>query len=477
MTPRHVLLRRPHMAHLIDNPALTAMSDDEIAVLERFMEFCAAHSLDDPSEADIAAFAQLRSQTTDALEALATALHALDVPGDFLVEIRKTVRRVQHRDEFRGVPKELRRSCERTVTLPLEALPQTWQDTLRRLRLNKTFAESILDRMERRLGAFAWSARAAGLPIDISSIAAHRALYKDLRERSIAMQKKRSEKLGLTIAKDDEIPRWAYLRSSWEELARFAQAHGCDDETYDHLAATRDELAELERLQDAQKLSKAMQAGTASGLLAEAGRLLETAEKRSTASLCHAGRNRAAAIALGIAIPARPIDVFEQHRFGIGLFYEPQHGTYYFKYRPKKTRRLKPRPLHIRLNKHWNRFIDALILQDQDPRYLGELRAQAFAEQRPLYVNYDGSHCTYSYYSRQWATVTNTGGHIARTLIWDEMSEHGAFGIEYASRANQHGAAMREVYSTEAASRAAYNKAQEVIIAHGAVDDDISDLL
>ncbi len=463
MTPRHVLLRQPHMAHLLDHPALTVMHDAEIAALERFMGFCGQHSLDDPGGADLAAFAQLQDQTPDALEALSTALRALDVPGDFLAEIRETAGLVRHRETFRGVPKDLNRSYERSVTVPPCDLPRDWQDTLRRLHIKGQFAEAILDRMTRRLGAFAWSAARAGLAVDIGCIAAQKALYRDMRARS--------------AAKNDGVPRWAYLRSTWEELARFARCHGCADEICDHLAADYDELCTLESLQDAKKLSKAMQTGTASGLLAEARRLLEASEQVSSAPLRHARRNRAAAIALGVAIPARPADVFEKHHFGMGIFFDPHRGAYRFRYTPKKTRRRTARPLNIALKPYWNRFIDALILQDLDPKYLGELRAQAFAKNRPLYVNFDGSHCAYPWYSHQWKVVTGTGGQIARTLIWDQMADHGAFGIEYASRANHHGIAMRRKYSTEVTTRAAYDQAQEIMIGLGPLEDDISDLL
>lgn len=94
--------------------------------------------------------------------------------------------------------------------------------------------------------------------------------------------------------------------------------------------------------------------------------------------------------------------------------------------------------MEILLRPHWNRFLDALILQDQDPAYLPEIRARVIAEQRPLYVNYDRSPCTYSWYSRAWKSVTGTGAHIARTLIYDEMADLGEFGIQYAHGVNHH---------------------------------------
>ena len=40
MTPRHIILRQPHMEHLIDLPELTDMPDDELRALEQLMAFC-----------------------------------------------------------------------------------------------------------------------------------------------------------------------------------------------------------------------------------------------------------------------------------------------------------------------------------------------------------------------------------------------------------------------------------------------------
>jgi hypothetical protein len=183
-TPRHVLLRQPHMAHLLDHPALDAMSDAELRALEALMHFCAAQGLDDPGAADIRACAQLCGQAPEHLEHLAGALVHLGLPEGYLAAVRVALEALRHQAEFRGVTQVPQRSYARTVSLPPEALPPDWQRTLRSLRADGRYAPSILDRMERRLGMFAWTAQQGGHPVDLASLAALRAFYDDLRGRS-----------------------------------------------------------------------------------------------------------------------------------------------------------------------------------------------------------------------------------------------------------------------------------------------------
>ena len=88
----------------------------------------------------------------------------------------------------------------------------------------------------------------------------------------------------------------------------------------------------------------------------------------------------------------------------------------------KSGRNRNPKPLNLLLERHFNPFIEALILQDNDPAYLDELRGAAIAEHRPLYVRPDGLQCPYGWYGRAWSRHAGTGGHIARTLINDEFA-------------------------------------------------------
>ncbi|MFG6585383.1 hypothetical protein [Sulfitobacter sp. 1A12779] len=468
MIPRHVTLRQPHMQHLIDLPEIDEMSDDELRTLEQLMAFVVDQDIEDPEASDIRAFCALRNQSSADLEALSSAMQRLEMPEEFMAEVDEVAAAIRHRTEFKGIPKGPNRGYVREVSVPPEELPADWQVTLRKLHKLGT-----LDRMQSRLGMFAWSARQVGLPVDLGCIEALQTFYQALRKRSIDYQNAQNQKKGLVS--DIDTPRWAYLRGTWEELYRFARAHGCHHETLEELGITFQTLRAKEDKQSSLKMTKVMKIGSASSLLAEARQMLTAANDVERADWRHARRNCAAAIALGIGVPARPLDVFEHHIFGQGLFYE--HGAYVFRYHPQKTRRTINEPFEVELAPEtWSPFIDALILQDQDPRYLDDLRAKAIAEQRPLYVNYNGRRCAYPWYSAQWAKVTGTGGHIARTLIYDEMADLGEFGILYSKNSVHHFTnQIGDKYRSGQAIAASRRIAKSAMMTRG-LDDDISAL-
>ncbi|RME18538.1 MAG: hypothetical protein D6801_01200, partial [Alphaproteobacteria bacterium] len=352
-----------------------------------------------------------------------------------------------HRAQFHGVPKGPGREYVRRVSVPVDELPADWRATLRRLQLDGAYTPSIMQRMTHRLGLFTWSAQRAGRPVDLADTEALRVLYRDLRQRSIDRQIARARKQGLEANITE--PRWAYLRSAWEELYRFARAHGLPDAVCDQLRRTQDILAAKERRQSSLKKAQARKIGTRADLLVRAEGLLAEAETASLPQMRHALRNRAAAIALGCAVPARPADVAAHHVFGRGLFHEPERNRYRFRYHPRKTRGSISAEIDIPLDPWWNRFIDALILQDHHPSYLGALRAKVIAEHRPLYVQYDGSPAAYAWYSRMWSLVTGAGGHIARTLAYDDTILMGAEGALYGRVVNGHSPTSRAVRAYE----------------------------
>lgn len=463
-TPRQIILRRPHMELLADFPAVDNLTDAELFSLEVFMHFCSEKGLSDPKMADVRAYAQLNDRRSGDLDLVESAFIRLGMPEEYPRAVQSSAIAVRHQEDFEGITRYCTRNVVRQFSLPVAGLPESWRKTLRRLQADKVFAESILDRMAQRLGMFAWSATRNGFETELGSVPALKAFYAELRQRS--------------AARNSGLPRWAYLRSTWEELCRFARANAEPEHVIKKLASTYTELSELEQRQSADKWGKLHRAGTASGLLAEAEKMLENAHREKLPQMRHALRNRAAAIGLGVAIPARPADVHRQHHFGTGIFFATGNGCYRFSYTPRKTSCTISEPLDILLRPHWNRFIDALILQDQDERYLPDLRAEVIAQRRPLYINYDRSACTYSWYSRAWKTVTGTGGHIARSLIYDEMADLGEFGIQYARSVNHHvSEKIPRKYRSEQAIRKSFELGQDALLRRKGSDDDIADLV
>ena len=388
---------------------------------------------------------------------------------DLLDEIKGVYAAIKHKSGFLGVPTEPTRLIyQRKVSVPVEDLPADWRKTLRRLEIEGEYSVEILGRMKARLGMFAWSAQRAGHPLDLADTPALRALYEDMRARSIKRQQEQAQKKDLND--DIDEPRWSYQRSTWEELRRFAWAHGLPENVCDKLSVTYKHLDGKERQQAALKLAKAKEAGTRPELLKKAEAMLTKAETLKLPQMRHALRNRAAVIALGCAVPARPADVQAHHVFGAGITFEPTRNGYLFRYYARKTAGSTGAKIDIPLQPWWNKFIDPLILQDDDPRYLGQLRANAMAEKRPLYVQYDDTPAVYAWYSRMWKIVAGTGGHIARTLIRDQT---GAAAVRVANELNGHkpGSPTARKYESDDLKKALIRDGQDGMVVFLGEDD------
>lgn len=458
---RRAILQKPHFAHLVDVPALALMSGEELSQLDLFLSFCASQGLDDPKVHDVQAFASFADRSPDDLRLLSEALATLDIDEAFC----RTVAAVGAARPAppKTVPITSRPSRPKTVGIHRDELPEEWQRTLADLWVNETHAPAVLERMEARLCRFAWSALRAGLPVDLECVEALQAYYQDQSKRS--------------AERNDGSARIATLRTSFEEFYRFGAHHGLPDEGLARLEKTYRELSAREGDQRPLKFAKVPQIGGIPEVMRKAHRLLHEADAKNAPSRRHQTRNAAAALALGCIHPARPGDVTEHHIFGAGLLYEEAQDRYRFSYIPTKTAQSIPRRLDLPIDDAWNVFIEALILQDNHPRYLSVLRQKVIEERRPLYVDFDGRPLSCRWYSRIWKQRIGTGGHIARTLMYEEMADQGELGLRYAQAAAHHiSTKIKERYSSEIARRREVQYAQNLLNS-GHTADDISDLL
>lgn len=449
------------MVHLADLPQVDEMSDAVLTVVEAFMGFCSEHSLQDPSHDDIAAFTKLHEISSEKLALLTSAFNEFHL-DQLVADANKVASSLRHQENFDGIRPKYARAYERVVSLDESQLPRLWQATLSELRLTQSYAAAIIHRMADRLGVFARCARAMGEVPDLGSLAQQKAFFDDLYARS--------------LAKNGQGARWAYVRSGFEEVLRFASQMSAANDVLTGLKSRYKIISEREAEQTPLKFLKVEQIAETPALLRQAEERLKLASTLKLPQMRHAARNKAAALAIGLAVPARPADVFAHHTFGTGIIYDEVSAGYRFRYSPQKTRNSVRDGLDILLAPHWNQFIDALILQDLDPSYLPELRNKVLDEKRALYVNYDGSRCALSWYSRAWAEQVGTGGHIARTLAYDSMMNLGEFGIFYASGICHHRSALiHRKYRSQNSVRKSYALAQNVMSL--SASDDISDLL
>jgi hypothetical protein len=457
---RRAILAKPHFEHLMDMPALATLPERELIQLDVFLSFCAREKLDDPRASDVLAFAVFADRSAEDMRVLSDALRSLGAEDAFCTMVWAT-------GQARPAPPKAREksstpSRPRIVAVKPEELPEDWQMTLADLWVNETYSPEVLKRMEARLCRFAWSAQKAGHPVDLECVASLQAYYQDQARRS--------------ADRNDGKARLATLRSSFEEFCRFGAQHDLNEAGLARLNKTYRELCSREGNQRPLKFAKVPQIGGIQQVMRTANALLREAETKEATSRRHQTRNAAAALAIGCIHPARPADVVEHHIFGAGLFYDEADDRYRFRYTPVKTRDTIPKPLNLPLDQAWNVFIDALILQDASPRYLSTLRDKVIKENRPLYVDFDGRPLAYTWYSRIWEKRVGTGGHIARTLLYDEMADRGELGLRYAQKAANHTSTkIRDHYRSEIALTKEIWHAQ-TLLDQGQTEDDLSDL-
>ena len=485
MTPRvRALLRKPHMVGVAQLPGIDDVTADEIEALEPFVAFCAEHRVTRPKAADLRAFLTL-SSPPDASGPVKRAVHdglarlaelervfyKLDFGAALIAAARKVDEEVRHSGFFRGYNHGIRRNYARTVSLPVAELPLEWQTTLRDLRRKQVYSLSILDRMERRLGMFAWSAERARRPVDLEDPEAECALYDDLIDRSRAKAIRGGEDPATAQ------PRWAYLRSTAEELKRFAKYLGVSDATEGRLDCNYRGFTGLEQRQTPLKMFAALQAPDLPVTLAKARIELEEAQAIPKAALRHQHRLKACARGITVACPPRARDVVDRMFWGKGVFYRPETNSYAFKYAQSKNGIV----LDIGFEPSFNLFFDALLLGDNDRRYLPALRDRAIAQhRRPLFLRYDGDPVGYGWFGRTWDEAIGSSSHLARTLLQTFLADLGETGLDYGRRAAGHRSHRAlEEYRDEHARQISARKAAGAFSdrARSLSPDDIRDLL
>lgn len=484
MTPRiRALLRAPYMVGVAQLPGIVDVTADELEALEPFVAFCAQHRVTTPKAADLRAFLALSSpsgpadSTKDAvhdtlarLAALERVLYKLDFGAALITAVRTAREEVRHRGFFRGYNHGIRRNYARTVSLPVADLPTNWQTTLRDLRRKQVYSLSVLDRMERRLGMFAWSAERAGRPVDLEDPEAECALYDDLIDRSRAKAIRGGEDPATAQ------PRWAYLRSTAEELRRFAKHLGVSDATRERLDRNYRGFTGLEQRQTPLKMFAALQAPDLPVTLAKARIELEEAQAVPNAAHRHQRRMKACARGITVACPPRARDVVDRMFWGKGVFYRSETNSYAFKYEQSKT----GSKLDIGFEPSFNVFFDALLLGDNDRRYLPALRDRAIAQHRPLFLRYDGDPVAYGWFGRTWDEAIGSSGQLARTLLQTFLADLGEVGLDYGRRAIGHRShraleKYRDEHARQISARRAGNAFSDR--AKALSPDDITDLL
>ncbi|MEM5542649.1 hypothetical protein WNY61_07850 [Sulfitobacter sp. AS92] len=403
---RHIILAKPHWQPNAASTTLLSLPLNQLQALDSLVEFMSEHGCTKLTLSDCHVWARLNGGASTVNEAIAAMIKTDGPAAAPLASLRAAEKALTACAHFAGVTREPRRDYERKISLYFDDLPDDWKQNLAQIRDRKDDGEiklvsDLYDRMIRKLCQYGWYLRESGLALEFD-IVSLRGFY--------AYETTRISARGAPLRTSTVIATFADLR----DFLRFSKAYP------KHLIRELDKL--LKKLRDranvetAQKYA-ALAAIDITALMPRAEVILAKATGPANPAQRLIQRNRALAIALPPMTPLRR----EWHdlRFGRDLVWTK--GRYRLRdYKLRKTRhRIGREKYPGSVHPSVQHFVDARLLQDDDPKYLATLRATAEEQQWPLFVHPNGMPVSENYVSQVWSTEFGTGGHICRSIVYD----------------------------------------------------------
>lgn len=443
-----------------------------LACMDSFLDHVTDHGLVTPSSDDIQDWAMQQDEPISAGQHLLVAL-AICVPP-FADAARNAVAALKNAKLPRGpkrVPEQdeapqdassgavgywdpLARpapaySGRRKVSVYPEELPEPWKAGLVRAAIGQPgngviYSRAILRRTRDKLCQLAWSCRRAGWPVEISQSTADR-FQRDLVERC------RAGKNGL---------RWSTVRAALEELHRFSRFMGYNDELIGFLGERRALLERRERRQKALKHFELARTGnTTNRILDMADGLLSATGATTCARKRHRMRNAACILGVYPIAPLRNASAYLM--FGKNLFWS--NNEWVIEIKIQKTQAATPYHFVLPLHRDHGKFIDAVLLGDEDRQRLSKLRADATKKLRPLFVLQDGRPAAPTYIPRIFKAMTGNSFTTTRTMLHtDEAIENGDAGTSYAmASCHQVDWEVRRKYQLDTLARSSVERRQQ----------------
>lgn len=421
-------------------PTFETVPIEYLRALSRFLSFMRIHRFEKPSVDHYLAYAK-DARSVGSLDQLAKAFDAL-LPGNpsSIGPLREAIGRKRSATHTPQV-KELARPARRR--LAVTELPADWQRCLKSLRIR---SEPVAKSMEDMLREYAFVQRQAGLPLAITVDGVRR--FEAFRTaQAAAKENPQYEGQG-----DRPATRHVYAK----RIREFAELLHLDPlliaALRQHERRLNRELASVVplkfgRLDDLPGLAETW--GLAVGLLLESD---QTSRHDTKLRLL----NEAAVIALWTLMPLRRGD--GQLRWGRDVWFDGE------RYRIDIVTKKEGEPLQGRLHEALTSFLDALTLRGVDRAYLREMRAQAEAEELPLFRHHTGRQFKETYFSGVWKKHMGTGAHISRTRVHSELGKLGPEGVRSAlALCAQRDPRTAAAYQSEAVSRALREKGQDMI--------------
>ena len=417
MTTRQTILAKAHWQPVATLPALNTMPVADLVALDSLVLFMRAHACAELDEADARAWSRLEGGM-DSLARAACAVEALegaDAPD--LPALRAALDSSAAKHAFGSISKEPQRTYRRVTSVPEDQLPSRWLDCLERIEAKRfdgaiAMADDIFARLKRKLCEYCRFVRSEGLDDDIT--------LEGLRA-FLLYETTRISNRGAPL-------RPATVLNTFSDLNKYMQLSGDYAST-----SLPEEMGKLvEKLRDAAdgmtaRKYAALARIDVKTILPKAQAMLDRSVHLENPAQRHIQRNRALAIALPPMTPLRR----EWHELVFGRDIVFADGRYRFRdYKLRKTRHRRRRETYPgSVHPSVQHFVDAVLLQDEDEKYLDALREKAESDQWPVFMHPRGEDVSVNYVSQVWVSILGTGAHIARAMIYDILF---ALGIDAA---------------------------------------------
>ncbi|WP_353476831.1 hypothetical protein PVT71_28655 (plasmid) [Salipiger sp. H15] len=405
---RHAILSKPQWQPHAASPILLALPLGELRALDSLVDFIHEQGCSTLSESDCRVWARM-SGGLGTVEAAIAAMIKTDGPeAPPLVPLRAAQASLSACASFAGISKVPLRTYTRSISLAPDELPPAWQEHLAHIRDRRDdgqikLAPDLYERMTRKLCQYAWYLRERGLPMafDLPGL---RAFY--------AYETTRISARGAPL-------RPATLSATFTDLRDFLRfSRAFSEPLIDELDKLLKKLRDRAEVQTAQKFS-ALAGIDITTILPRAEEILAQLGRQSNPARRHIQRNRALALAIPPMTPLRR----EWHELAFGRDVVWSDGRYRMRdYKLRKTRHLLGREAYPgSIHPSVQHFVDARLLQDDDPKYLPALRARAEEQHWRLFLHPNGTEVAANYVSQVWSTELGTGAHICRSIVYDVL--------------------------------------------------------
>jgi len=440
----------PFWAPFADNCDLDRLDVHDVKRLDAWLSWAHTEKVRSPSAANYLDYAA-KDRSEAALEALKRIFDKLAVPRTPATEteLLRAIACKRHTCRYPDGRKQ-RQHWPRRFSVGMTELPDDWRRGLDELRRGaspsgiRPPAKGSLKTMENALRALCWTCRKTDQPFALTP----KTLRLHLEE--ITTRGRRAS------AREIEM---SYLR-------RFMEQIGVSQDAIAFAKAAEKELHKEAKGEVPLKFGTLSRISTHQQILNQSVELLSDSRTQPSLELRTARATAATALALECLLPLRCADTTLQ--WGVNLWHTGER--YRLEVQTSKTGHL----LKTDLIELLTPFLDALILQGCDERFLPSLRRQAIEQKTYVFAHANGRALSPDRVANLWARHVGCKPHIARTLVHTELGKLGPEGVAQAlALCAQRDPRTARFYQGKALSDALLLKSGDILL-DGFTDEEIA---